>query len=409
MCAVDLEARIVEQWTLIYDAVYQGDGDTRGPDFVGWRSSITGENYSDAETAEWLDGTVSEILELHPTSVLEVGAGCGLVTGGLLPHLRRYVGTDIAATAVTRMSQTYADDPRVRFLVRAADDVEDLGTFDVVVLNSVIHHFPSAGYLRRALDQAVRACVPGGAVFVGDVPSLPLRELLYLCRLAAGSLGRLPALAVRDRLAAAAAHERELMVDPTFFAAFAAEHGLAADVRLKPGRRGTEMNLFRYDVRLRPRTDALICLEEVPCVPWRRASWDALLHEVTTTGLPAAVPGIPRPDLAPLVAALAVLRRLPPDAPIDLVALLTAPPAGASARASLGVVPADLVRLAAERGLACYCTPAAEPARYDAVLTAVPERGGRHTGLAIGARPSGADRPLTTSPFLQHGGPTERC
>ena len=51
-------------------------------------------------------------------------------------------------------------------------------TVDTVVLNSVVQYFPGIDYLARVLEGAVRAVRPGGAVFVGDVRSLPLLVLL---------------------------------------------------------------------------------------------------------------------------------------------------------------------------------------------------------------------------------------
>src|SRR5205807_805833 len=48
--------------------------------------------------------------------------------------------------------------------------------FDVVVLNSVAQYFPDVRYLMNVLRLALGALAPGGAVFVGDVRSLPLLE-----------------------------------------------------------------------------------------------------------------------------------------------------------------------------------------------------------------------------------------
>ena len=43
-----------------------------------------------------------------------------------------------------------------------------------MILNSVVQYFPSLDYLLRVLHQAVAAAAPGGAIFLGDVRSLPL-------------------------------------------------------------------------------------------------------------------------------------------------------------------------------------------------------------------------------------------
>ncbi|MEU9703566.1 class I SAM-dependent methyltransferase [Streptomyces sp. NPDC047981] len=384
------EARIVRQWAAIYDAVYESAEDTTGADFGGWRSSITGENYSETETAEWLDGTVDAILGLKPETVLEIGAGTGLVAERLLPHVRRYLGTDISATAVARMERDYGHHPGTEFRCAHADAGDLPAGFDVVVLNSVIHHFPGEDYLRRALTRAVRACAPGGTVFLGDVHSLPLRDTLRLCVLAARSRGERTAGQARDGLTALGARERELVIDPAFFPAFAAEHGLVADIRLKPGACDTEMNLFRYDVRLRPDDGTLITPSATRRVPWDARDAARLLADTAATGLPVTVTGIRHPDLAPPVGVLSALRRSDPAEPVNVPALL------AEARAARpdGIRPAELSALAAERGLVCFCLPAvSESAGYDAVLASPGEASG-----TVAETTAGTDRPLINIP-----------
>ncbi|MFB6888400.1 class I SAM-dependent methyltransferase [Kitasatospora sp. NPDC056327] len=383
------EARIVGRWTEIYDAVYESAEGGSGADFSGWRSSITGENYTAAETAEWLEGTVAAVLEQRPEAVLELGAGTGLVAEGLLPHVGRYRGTDISGTAVARMVRDYGHHPGAGFTVAQADDPALPGGFDTVVLNSVIHHFPTEAYLRRALANAVRCRAPGGTVFLGDVHSLPLRDALRLSVLAVRVPGEQPAGELRAQLAAMAAYERELVIDPAFFPAFAAEHGLVADLRLKPGRHGTEMNLFRYDVRLRPADASLVPLRDVRQVAWESRTAERLLAGAAG-GPPVRVTGIRHPGLAAPVAALAALRAAAPDEPVDLAALLAA-----EEPAAPGLLPADLSAAADARGLACYCVPAAsESADYDAVLA--PRTSG---GLAVAPETS-AGRPLVNVPTM---------
>ena len=377
--AVDVETRIVSQWATIYDAVYTTDGSHDEPDFAGWRSSITGENYAAAETAEWLHGTVAEIGALRPRSVLDVGAGSGLVVRELLSTVDEYVAVDISATAVERMSRTYGSRPGTRFLVRAADEIADLGPagsrFDVVVFNSVIHHFPGVEYLRRVIG---RAASVGRTVFLGDVHSLPLRDALRLCALAVRAPGPLTAGRVRGWLDNQDARERELILDPGFFVDVAAEHGLVADVRLKPGRHGTEMNLFRYDVRLRPSSDRHLDPASLRRIPWRGA----------VEPVPQVLTGIPHPGLAPSVRALETVRRLDAAESVDVAELLAAP-------AGDGIAPADL-RVEVERhGLTCYCVPSTEPGRYDAVIAE-----GRWDGVTWTTGPAD-DRPAANRPALQ--------
>ena len=89
-------------------------------------------------------------------------------------------------------SRPWAD--RVRLLVAPADVAEGLseGYFDVVVLNSVIQYFPSAGYLLDVLGVALEVLAPGGAVYVGDV-----RNLALLGAFTTGMLSRMPPPTIR--------------------------------------------------------------------------------------------------------------------------------------------------------------------------------------------------------------------
>jgi SAM-dependent methyltransferase len=380
---IDVETRIVAQWATIYDAVYTTDGSNDEPDFAGWRSSITGENYTAAETAEWLDGTVSGVRDLLPASgprrVLDVGAGSGLVVRELVSTVDSYVAVDISATAVERMRRTYGARPGTRFLVRAADEIADLGPadspFDVVVFNSVIHHFPGVEYLRRVIAGAAAA---GRTVFLGDVHSLPLRDALRLCALAVRAPGPLTAGRIRTWLDGQHARERELVLDPGFFVDVAAEHGLVADVRLKPGRHGTEMNLVRYDVRLLAPTGRILDPATLPKIPWP-GGFERTPHVLT---------GVPHPGLTPSVRALETVRRLDSAEPVDVTALVGSP--------GEGVAPADLRAEAERHGLTCYCVPSTVPGRYDAVVAP-----GRWDGVAWTTPPPDG-RPAANEPAAQH-------
>ncbi|WP_232665903.1 non-ribosomal peptide synthetase [Pseudonocardia sp. TRM90224] len=371
---------IVDGWAEVFDDVYQADEDVPGhPDYSGWRSSYTGEPYSDDDMAEWVDGAVDGISELQPNRILEIGCGSGLLLARLLPTASRYVATDVSPVVVERLAKRYGADTAVELRVGPADEVRDVDEFDVVVLNSVVQYFPDAGYLERVLAQAVRACRPDGSVFVGDVRSLPLLEAFHLSVLAhkTGAAATSPQL--RARLAAGIARESELVIDPEFFIRFARDHGLVADIRLKPGVRPTEMNDFRYDVRLRPGT-GLISPDSIECLPWDAADPDGLLDEAAASNAPVRIADIPHPRQFALVEGL---RSGDPDG-------------GRVLEGAVGVAPADVRRLAAQRGLTCLCAPSlGRPGRFDAVVAPGPV-----PGLAFEAVRD-SDRALTNDPTLQ--------
>ena len=116
---------------------------------------------------------------LGPGRVLEIGVGSGLLLAQVAPVCVEYWGTDFSAPTIQTLqaavaSQSWGD--RVRLRVQPADVADGLpqGHFDVVVLNSVVQYFPSAGYLLDVLATAMRLLAPGGAVFIGDVRNLSL-------------------------------------------------------------------------------------------------------------------------------------------------------------------------------------------------------------------------------------------
>jgi hypothetical protein len=150
--------------------------------------------------------------------------------------------------------------PHVELVQGAAHEIGAIRPdgFDVVVLNSVAQYFPDARYLVNVLRLCMEALAPGGAVFVGDVRSLPLFHAFA----ASVELHQAPDdLAITDLLARIdrrRRHDGELVIDPDLFHALGAELADLDDVevQLKRGRPGNEMSRFRYDVVLRKRGGA---------------------------------------------------------------------------------------------------------------------------------------------------------
>ena len=85
---------------------------------------------------------------------------------------------------------------------RPAADFEDIepASFDTVILNSVVQYFPGLEYLERVLHGAVEAVSPGGAVFVGDVRSLPLLEAFHTSVELYGAAADLSATTLQERV-----------------------------------------------------------------------------------------------------------------------------------------------------------------------------------------------------------------
>jgi amino acid adenylation domain-containing protein len=310
----------ISQWQDLYDETY-GKGpatdETGDPTFniQGWNSSYTGEPIPAAEMREWVETAVGRLLALPHRRVLEVGCGTGLLLFRVAPYAERYRGSDFSAVALGHVRRQ-VEKPgsglaHVELDRRLADDWSGIapGDFDLVVLNSVVQYFPGIDYLVRVLEGALAAASPGGAVFVGDVRSLPLLAAFY----ATVELHQAPAsrtvAELRARVRRRLEDEEELVIDPAFFAALARRlPGVRAEVLLKRGRADNELTRFRYDAVLHLDGGA------VPAVPealdWRQTglSLPALERRLAAAAPPAlALAGIPSARLAAETALVALL------------------------------------------------------------------------------------------------------
>jgi hypothetical protein len=172
------------------------------------------------------------------------------------PHAERYRGADFSGVALAqvRAGLDRLPLPQVELAQGLADDWSGVapGEFELIVLNSIIQYFPGVDYLVKVLEGAVAAVAPGGAVFVGDVRSLPLLPAFHASVELHRSAGSLPAAELAGQVKRRVAEEEELVIDPAFF--FGLRKRLPrisrVDVQLKRGCHGNEMLRFRYDVVL---------------------------------------------------------------------------------------------------------------------------------------------------------------
>ena len=225
-------------------------------DIAGWNDSYTGQAIAGDEIREWIEETASRVRSLSPSRLLEIGCGTGLVLFRVAPGCERYVGIDVAQSALDNIEAVLQSKPmpQVQLLLGAAHEVTSLvdEKFDTIVINSVAQYFPDADYLVDVITQAMDLLEPGGSLFLGD-----LRSLGHLPMFAAAlELARAPADMARRDLTARAqqrvAQEEELLVDPDLFPAVKAAlrelEGIS--VLLKTGRHDNELTRFRYDVVL---------------------------------------------------------------------------------------------------------------------------------------------------------------
>ncbi|MER7758041.1 condensation domain-containing protein, partial [Kitasatospora sp. NPDC097643] len=254
-----LETDHVGEWQDIYDALPIAPEEAAfGQNFVGWNSSYDASPIPLEQMREWRDATVARILALRPRRVLEVGVGTGLLLSQIAPHCETYWATDFSATAIDALTAQVAGQEdlagRVVLQTRPAHDTDGLpaGEFDTIVINSVVQYFPSADYLADVIGKLMRLLAPGGALFLGDIRNLrllrPLATAVQLHRTTAGT----DLAAVRRAVEQAVRVEKELLVDPDFFAVLR-EQGTevgAVVVELKRGSHHNELSRYRYDVTL---------------------------------------------------------------------------------------------------------------------------------------------------------------
>jgi amino acid adenylation domain-containing protein len=304
----DSSAEKVASWQAVYESTYTDLSGAEEGLFSGWVSSYDGKAIAIDEMREWQASTVERILALRPRRVLEIGVGTGLLLHEIAPHCESYYGTDFSEKAVEYVRRKLAKHAeyrdRVHLSRRAAHELTDMpeNAFDVVVVNSVIQYFPSAGYLTRVLRQAAALLGPGGAIFVGDVRNLQLHRQFRAAiqvKKAPESID-LPLLC--RHLEQSLISESELLVDPNFFVAFAAEEAKfrGADIQIRRGRAHNELTRYRYDAILRTSSSAS-SMGEVAADPWTVGATDlSALKEKLETERPASlrVVGIPNARLS---------------------------------------------------------------------------------------------------------------
>jgi amino acid adenylation domain-containing protein/non-ribosomal peptide synthase protein (TIGR01720 family) len=256
---VEAGSEAIARWRTVFEEVYGRAREAPDPAFdpVGWDSSTDGLPIPADHLREWVRATVERIQRLRPRRVLEVGCGTGLLLFQLAPGSERYVGLDFSQRALDRVAaglgRLGSSSGDVRLVRREAADLDGLGSFDVIVLNSIIQYLSDDRHLRRVLRACRRVLDDDGVVFVGDVRSLPLLAAFH-AGVELDSCDQETSLdELRRRVHVAVEREPELALDPRWFAGLIAD-GVgfsSAGIEVKRGTRWNELTRFRYDVTLR--------------------------------------------------------------------------------------------------------------------------------------------------------------
>lgn len=285
-------AEHMSEWRMVFDAAYSQAPTNEDLTFNvnGWNSSYTGLPIPEADMRCWVETTVQRIQALQPQHVLEIGCGNGLLLSRIAPHCQTYCATDISQEALQTVQKIVETSALkgVTLLPREADDFTALvaGSFDVVILNSVMQYFPSIEFLRKVLEQAIHIVKPGGSIFLGDVRSLPLLEAFHLSVQLYHAEATLSKAQLLQRVQRQLVQEKELVIDPAFFSALQQEIPLIthAEILLKRGDHANELNTFRYDVVLHREAPAQPSAD-VHCLDWQaqNLTLSTLGHILDTT------------------------------------------------------------------------------------------------------------------------------
>ena len=177
--------------------------------------------------------------------------------GEVAPQAKEYVGLDFSPGVLEWLKGVLAQSGYgsvVTLIERQAEDLSGLeaGRFDTVIINSVAQYFPHIDYLVRVLEGAIERVRAGGAVFVGDVRSLPLLEAFHASVELARAEGPCTREELRQRVRARLMAENELVIDPGFFLALKQRLPRISHVEIRPKRAkaDNELSKFRYDVSL---------------------------------------------------------------------------------------------------------------------------------------------------------------
>jgi amino acid adenylation domain-containing protein len=265
---------ICNEWASVADNEWASVAD---PTFntAGWISFYTGQPIAAQEMREWLDRTVERVKALHPKRVWEIGCGTGMLLFRIAPECALYRGTDISVAALNFVRQQLRHPelhmPQVVLERKAAHEFGDISkqqAFDLLLLNSVVQHFPDLEYLMTVLTGAVETLETDGAIFIGDVRNYPLLEAFHTSVQLYEQTDSLSCDALWYRAQKSIQQEGQLAISPDFFTALPQRLPRISrvEINLKRGRAHNELTSFRYDVVLhvgRP-----VPLLECPWMDW---------------------------------------------------------------------------------------------------------------------------------------------
>lgn len=269
-----LQRSFLGNWETFWDDLH-AHNPMYGPSFIGLDRTSTGRAIPEIQMQEWINHTIERLRGLRPERILELGCGTGLLIDALARDCEHYLGIDFSCIAIKRLQHwigSRKEFEHVQLLCRSAAELHDIptGSFDTVVLHSLVQYFPDPQYLLSVLQEAVRLLTRGGTIFVGDVKHLGLLPMLHNSAQLGEVMPEVKVDHLRKRVSFAVSREKELAIEPRFFHEVPKLlQGIGAvDIQLKRGSGSNELTRYRYDVMLHA-GDELARRQVAQCVEWR--------------------------------------------------------------------------------------------------------------------------------------------
>lgn len=266
----------ITSWQKIFDHNVYADLNATNFDPLfntsGWLSSYDGSAISETEMRVWANDIVSQILELKPQNVLEIGYGTGMLAFAIAPHCGSYFGTDISENSLSYVREqisTHAKYSHMKLRQQEADDFSGFseGQFDCIILNSVVQYFPNIQYLLKVIEGCLRILKKGGFIFFGDIRNYAHMKLFHTSVARHQLDENTPVSQLIKEIEKRIAKETELFIDPQFFYAVANQFDEVhhAHIRLQRGDGENELAQFRYHalLQLTGGEDGVIAVDEV--------------------------------------------------------------------------------------------------------------------------------------------------
>lgn len=164
----------------------------------GWKSAFTGQPIAQSAMDAFGENARGKIADLvsPDARVLEIGCASGFTMKHVAPVVGTYVATDLSRRNVERTEALAINLGMTHVIGRqlgAHDiDVYEPGSFDLIILNSVIENFPGFGYLRHVLAKATVLLAPGGSLYLGNVWDADRRDdyIADLAQFARDNIGK---------------------------------------------------------------------------------------------------------------------------------------------------------------------------------------------------------------------------